>query len=190
MIPCLNLIYSFFQIELSPWQPFSSTRTRCYFSRCSFSRCSPCLPCKSQLSLCSAGMEFRLKVNVVSDMKMTTEIQIIFSAFRIINKLKTDVNRLELMIPCLKLIYSFFQIELSPWQPLSSTRTRCYFSRCSPCLPCKSQLSLCSAGMEFRLKVNVVSVMKMTTEIQMIFSAFRIINKLKTDTIFSFLFQL
>ena len=80
--------------------------------------------------------------------------------------------------------------ELSPWQPLSSTRTRCYFSRCSPCLPCKSQLSLCSAGMEFRLKVNVVSDMKMTTEIQIIFSAFRIINKLKTDTIFSFLFQL
>jgi hypothetical protein len=89
MIPCLNLIYSFFQIELSPWQPFSSTRSRCYFSRCSFSRCSPCLPFKSQLSLGSAGMEFRLKVNVVSDMKMT-EIQIIFSAFRIINKLKTE----------------------------------------------------------------------------------------------------
>jgi hypothetical protein len=44
--------------------------------------------------------------------------------------------------------------------------------------------------MEFRLKVNVVSDMKMTTEIQIIFSAFRIINKLKTDTIFSFLFQL
>ena len=105
MIPCLNLIYSFFQIELSPWQPFSSTRTRCYFSRCSFSRCSfsrcsPCLPCKSQLSLCSAGMELRLKVTVVSDMKMTTEIQFIFSAFRIINKLKTDT------------IFSFSALEI------------------------------------------------------------------------------
>ena len=130
MIPCLNLIYSFFQIELSPWQPFSSTRTRCYFSRCSFSRCSPCLPCKSQLSLCSAGMEFRLKVNVVSDMKMTTEIQIIFSAFRIINKLKTDT------------IFSFlFQL----WKSLETPYPRrcpdvLMIQECSPLLRLPSSL--------------------------------------------------
>ena len=44
--------------------------------------------------------------------------------------------------------------------------------------------------MELRLKINLVSDMKMTTEIQIIFSTFRIINKFKTDTIFYFIFQL